>query len=230
MRDSMIFYRSFYEALQGLPLEQKGLIYDAIFNYGLNQELTELEGISKTVFTLIKPQLDANLKRFENGKKGGRKKEVENQKETKKEPKQNQTESKTKANNNNNVNNNLNVNNNTFTKSKQKALEFNLPDNFNSETFLNAWNEWKEYKSKEHKFKYKSPISEAKQLNQLVNDSEKNVNLAVEMINNAIVKGWKGIYKLDNKNVKNGAKQPITKKSRDEQYNEYINSLLQGDK
>ena len=55
---------------------------------------------------LCKPQIDANNRRFENGKKGGRR----NQTETKTEPKQNQTETKTEPNVNVNVNDNVNVN------------------------------------------------------------------------------------------------------------------------
>lgn len=221
MRDSFIFYRSFYESIKELPADQQSEVYTAVFEYSLNQNEVELSGITKAIFTLIKPQLDANLKRYANGSKGGRPKKEE----TKTKPKNNLKETKQKPNVNANVNVNENKNEN---KNIKKGLEFNLPEEFNNEKFLNAWSEWKEYKSKEHKFKYKSPISEAKQLNQLVNDSEKNVNLAVEMINNAIVKGWKGIYKLD-KTKENGSKQPITKKSRDQQYNEYINSLLSRD-
>lgn len=107
MRDSLIFYRSFYESIKELPLEAQTQVYNAIFEYSLNLEEVELSGIAKAVFTLIKPQLDANIKRYENGKKGGRKK-VE--KETKQEPNPNQKETKTKANYNDNVNDNVNIN------------------------------------------------------------------------------------------------------------------------
>lgn len=105
-RDSLIFYRSFYEAIKELPEEFKAKVYEAIFEYSLNFNQVHLEGLPSTIFKLIKPQLDANNKRFENGKKGGRKK----QEETKEEPKVNQNETKTEANNNVNVNNNNNVN------------------------------------------------------------------------------------------------------------------------
>lgn len=112
MRDSMIFYRSFYEAIKELPLDVQAKVYYAIFEYSLNFNEVVLEGLPKTIFTLIKPQLDANNKRFENGKKGGRKKVDNNQTDTKSEPKQNQTETKTEPNNNVNVNDNVNDNDN----------------------------------------------------------------------------------------------------------------------
>ena len=93
MRDSIIFYRSFYEAINELPPDVQAKVYSAIFEYSLNFKEVVLEGLPKTIFTLIKPQLDANNKRFENGKK----EVVKNQKKTKKKPKQNQKQTKKKT-------------------------------------------------------------------------------------------------------------------------------------
>ena len=92
MRNSFIFYRSFYESIKELTPEQQSEVYTAVFEYSLNQNEVELSGISKAIFTLIKPQLDANLKRYENGSKGGRPKKEETKtkpKITKKKPKLN---------------------------------------------------------------------------------------------------------------------------------------------
>ncbi len=97
-RDSFIFYRSFYESIKELPEENQLEVYKAISNYALNQEEFELTGISKAIFSLIKPQLDANYKKYENGK----------QKKSKTEAKQKQSRSKTGT----NVNENVNVNDN----------------------------------------------------------------------------------------------------------------------
>lgn len=58
MRDSFIFYRSFYEALIELENDDKLAVYEAIADYSLNQNLTELKGVAKAIFTLIKPQID----------------------------------------------------------------------------------------------------------------------------------------------------------------------------
>lgn len=107
MRDSTIFYRSFYESIQELPLDSQAKIYNAIFNYSLNGQSSELSGIESAIFTLIKPQLDANNKRYENGKKPKTK-----PKESEIEAKQKQELSKTEANKNVNVNDNVNKNKN----------------------------------------------------------------------------------------------------------------------
>jgi len=110
MRDTMIIYRSFYEAIKELPKENQADIWNAVYELGLNANEVELQGISKTIFTLIKPQIDANLKRFENGKKPKTK-----QTKSKEEAKPKQELSEVEANNNNNNNNkkNNNKNNNT---------------------------------------------------------------------------------------------------------------------
>jgi hypothetical protein len=73
MRDSFIFYRSFYEATQYLEKEQKADLFDAISNYALNQEQVKLDNVCSALFSLIKPQLDANYSKYLNGKKKAKK-------------------------------------------------------------------------------------------------------------------------------------------------------------
>lgn len=70
-RDSILFYRSFYEAIRGLQKDIQLEIYTAIMEYGLNGNLTEnLKPVARGMFALIKPVIDNNNVRFENGKKG----------------------------------------------------------------------------------------------------------------------------------------------------------------
>ena len=107
MRDSFIFYRSFYEAIKDLPRDIQGEIYTAIMEYSLyGKETDNLKPVARSIFTLIKPQIDVNNKRFDNGCKGGR----PLKKETKEKPSNNQKETKEKPNKNYNVNDNNNDN------------------------------------------------------------------------------------------------------------------------
>ena len=72
MRDSFVFYRSFYEAIRELPRDVQGEIYTAIMEYSLyGRETENLKPIARSVFVLIKPTLDANNARYLNAKKGG---------------------------------------------------------------------------------------------------------------------------------------------------------------
>lgn len=71
-KESFVFYRSFYEAIEDLDDKEKIEVYTAICELSLNKKEIELKGIAKTIFKLIKPQIIANNERYENGKKGGR--------------------------------------------------------------------------------------------------------------------------------------------------------------
>ena len=106
MRDSFIFYRSFFESFDGLSKKDKLLLFDAICNYALNDIEPQLNGVPLAMFKLLKPQVDANTRRYENGLKGGRPRKTETK------PKQNQKETKPKRNDNVNVNDNVNDNDN----------------------------------------------------------------------------------------------------------------------
>lgn len=71
MQDSMIFYKSFFDAINNV--DDKGVqlqVYKAIFEFSLLEQEPKLEGLAYTLFILIKPQLKANLKRREDGAKG----------------------------------------------------------------------------------------------------------------------------------------------------------------
>lgn len=71
--DGFIFYSSFLEATKDLDNEQFGAVMRAITEYGINGTVPEsMDPITKIVFTLVRPQIDANTKRREDGAKGGR--------------------------------------------------------------------------------------------------------------------------------------------------------------
>jgi len=135
----MLIYRSFYEAIKELKKEDQADVWAAVHEYGLNRNEIDLKGISKTIFTLIKPQLEANLKRFENGSKAKRK----------------QSKSKTKANNNNNNNNNNNVNNISIVD-KQKNFLNKLKvyqNDFDKDLLNNFYLYWSEANEKTKKLR-----------------------------------------------------------------------------
>lgn len=69
-RDGFVFYRSFFEALNCLDDEEAFLCFKAITKYALDGEETELKGAAKALFISVKPQIDANNKRYLDGQKG----------------------------------------------------------------------------------------------------------------------------------------------------------------
>jgi hypothetical protein len=76
MRDSFVFYASFYEAISNLPGETQLEVYNALCKYALLGELPEASPIAKAMLTVMRPAVDAASARYEasvaNGKKGGR--------------------------------------------------------------------------------------------------------------------------------------------------------------
>lgn len=90
---NLIFYGSYYEAIKELPESEQGKVYKAIMDYAMEKIEPKLVGIPKAIFTLIRPTLDASIKNYENGKKGGRPKtEIETELQTETE-----TQSKTQT-------------------------------------------------------------------------------------------------------------------------------------
>lgn len=70
-RNSFCFYRSFYDAIKALPKKYQAQALDAVLTYGLDGiEPTDADGVIQAIFALIRPQIDANNKRYTNGKKG----------------------------------------------------------------------------------------------------------------------------------------------------------------
>ena len=110
MRDSFIFYESFYSGIRELNPEDQLEIYTAIFEYQFEEKEPQLTGIKKAIWSLIKPQLDANNDRYENGLKGGRPKKDTEKEETKKT--NGYENKKPNDNDNDNVNDNENDNEN----------------------------------------------------------------------------------------------------------------------
>lgn len=149
-RDSMIFYRSFYESLNGLDSVIKAEVYDAIFSYGLDfTDPTFTNEIARALFTLIKPQLDANLKRFNNGLKPKTK-----QVESKTEAKPKQIESEPEANVNVNVNDNVNNKNIQDRKNKFYDSLTVFVSEFPKEMIRDFFNYWSEHGTNDKKMRF----------------------------------------------------------------------------
>lgn len=142
MRDSFVFYKSFYEAIETLPKTKKVYLYNAIVRFALFSEEPKLDGALQGMFNLIKPQLNANLTRYENGKKGGR---PRNQKETEEKPNNNQKKTESEPNVNVNVNDNVNGNVNV----NVNGLGFSTPTL--EQLFDFALEEFSNYKEKDLK-------------------------------------------------------------------------------
>lgn len=162
-RESFVFYRSFRDAFNALDKDVRLRMYEAVIDYGLDLVEPHFEGIEKVLWTLIRPQLEANNKRFENGCKGGnpnfkkgqpnpyylkgeknKKNNIkDNQKITEKQPKDNQKITERLPNVNENVNENVNINTkeiNSFGSTSPNAKIDSQEPKIDFLRILESWN------------------------------------------------------------------------------------------
>lgn len=72
-----------------------------------------------------------------------------------------------------------------------------------SEDFQKHWDLWKQYKAQDHRFTFKSAMSEQAGLNELVDLSDGDEQEAARIINRSIAQGWKGLFRI-HKSKKDG--------------------------
>jgi len=90
---------------------------------------------------------------------------------------------------------------------------------FDSENFQKQWNLWREYKSKEHRFQYKTPQSEQAALNQLVKLGGEREDVCIAIIHQSMANGWKGFFELKNQSHGNKKFDPDRVSRALEKYN-----------
>lgn len=95
---SFVFYESFRDASRNLDDATRLALYEAIMDYSLyGEEPDEGNPIAAAMFKLVRPVLDINAKRRENGRNGGRPASTDNQEASKPEPENEKAEPETEA-------------------------------------------------------------------------------------------------------------------------------------
>jgi hypothetical protein len=82
---------------------------------------------------------------------------------------------------------------------------------------VEIWDEWKEYKFQHFKFKYKTIQSEQAAFDSLVELSEKNFEIAKEIVKQSMANGWKGFFLL-----KNSQNKTLSRQSNDNPYQQQL--------
>ena len=190
-RDSILFYRSFYESISKCPPETQLTLYNAIFDYGLNRNIPTFNGVPNQPFVEaiwcgIRPQIDANHQKFINGCKGGAPTGSKNNpdgRRGKNKPRTNQELTTNKPNDNDNDNDNVS----SSRKSGEKDLTLPYPDNAE---FVNTWNELRQ----QPKWRRKTVTALQKSLSQL---GPYPVEFVIELMNDAIAGGYQGVVFAD---------------------------------
>lgn len=183
-RDSFVFYRSFYNSIIRCPEDVQLTLFRAVGDYALNLVEPKFEAMDhgpflEAIWGGIKPQLDANMRRYINGCKGGCPKGVRNNPNGRRGKGINQELTKNKPNENVNENENENVKNKEALKMPFESLEF-----------LQTWNELVQ----QPKWRGKTRTALQKNLDRL---SKFDEQFAIELMNTAIANGWQGLVFQD---------------------------------
>lgn len=197
MRDSFVFYRSFYEALKEMDKNVQADCLMALAQYALDGDMPALTPEVRMFMTLAKQQIDANNQKFVNGSKGGRPKRINNQTETKTELKENQTETgiKQKEKNKNTPLNPQEEKNKIYppltpkgvvppNKKSPKKLSFS--DVLDWESLFDYWESWKKGG------RYKNAESRGRMLAKLKELTGNDFDLAKRAICHCVDSGYQG--------------------------------------
>ena len=188
----MVIYRSFYDAIKELPEKNQLEILKQIFEFGLDGIESELTGISKTIWILIKPNLEANRTKWESGCKAKKK-----QSRSKAEAKSKQEASETEANVDVDVDvdENEDVNEDGKGNVKVKKEIFDLSVYQDYAPIIRKWIDYK----KTLKESYKSQMTLDIFVRKLKDLSGDNILIADSIIEQSMAYQWKGIFTLQNK-------------------------------
>ena len=69
---NFLFYRSFYEAIKEFSDADRLALYDALCNFAFENQETEFTGMKKAIFSMTTPLIEASIKNYKKGVKGGR--------------------------------------------------------------------------------------------------------------------------------------------------------------
>lgn len=225
MKDSFVFYKSFFEAIEKLPEECQLEAYRSITKLALFGEDEEPTGLASIVYIMAKPQIEANFEKYENGRKGGAPKgnknakrkqpmvELENNQKqpvvdlvvSEKQPpvefKNNKKQPNVNVNVNDNVNDNDNVNANDagcFKKNNDEEISDAVLGYSKKESLRKALFSYVDMRKQMGVYTIDSFILTLKRLDSLSSDDKEKEEILMESVRNS----WKDIYELKNRKAK----------------------------
>jgi hypothetical protein len=142
-KDSYVFYRSFSKTIRKMADSEQLKAYHMLEDYALDRKFpTKLSRQLDMFFDMAQPQLDANYKRFVNGRLGGAPKGNKNAKKTTKNNQEQPKNNQKQPNENENVNENVNGGGTQPPPTIGQVVEFFKQNNLqsNPETFF-SYNE-----------------------------------------------------------------------------------------
>lgn len=238
-QESFVFYRSFYEAVKEFDKDIIADLMIGLCSYALDDEIIEFDNnIAKSLFVLIKPQIDANKVKRLNGSSGGRPRKNESipeEKEIKKPPvfKNDKNKKPPVINSHDeikppvfknalekkpNVNVNVNVNDNVIKEKINKKEKSDVIDTFDS--VINGFTN--EPALKQRLFEYVSMRQKIKKgytanalrlnLNNLKKYGGSDLNKMISIVEQSIGRSYMDFYPLNGSSYSNDQKTSVIPK------------------
>ena len=165
-RESMLIYKSFIDVSEQLSDEDYRKFWNAIFRFGIyGEEIQKFNNpVIDALMTLISPLIKANIKNYENGKKGGAPRGNKNaEKTTQKQPRVKSGLNKKTTQKQGNVNDTVtDTVNDTVTDNDTDNDNVTVTVNVNKEEcpyvdengIITDWDKFQEWKSKHPRWKW----------------------------------------------------------------------------
>jgi len=214
-KKSFLLYTDLIYTIKQLPDEKAGQLFKFILSYVNDEHPTTDDLILNLTFEPIKQQFKRDLIKYEVKREGYAKAgrasaEARKQSKVINETKQTLTDSTNVK--NVEIETPEPVKSNPIPKAKpvkkdppiktskaKDQISVKLP--FETLTFTKAWTDWKVFKLEQHGFKYKSDISEGLILRDLSKLAGGDEFKAIQLIELAIAKGWKGFHDSNSNNT-----------------------------
>ena len=191
IRDSFIFYRSFFEMAEQMNDQEQLSFFRAICQLALNGQEVQLSGMPKIAFIGAKPNILSNTTRYQNGKKGAEHGKKGGRPKTPRKPLENPSgvlENNPKETPNKDVNYNYNQNKNeNDNKNKNEKSEIIIPNFIDQILFDEFLQQRKKDKNPIEGLSLKLTLED---LGKWETERTGNANLAIR---NAIKGGWKSL-------------------------------------
>jgi hypothetical protein len=198
-KESFIIYKSFFGPISQLNDHQMGELFRAIFEYQINGKDVNHESEIFMAFQFFKNQFQIDLKKYEKvcekRSAAASKRWNANDANDAIASKRKEKDAKDADNDNDNDNEKDNDNGKDNEKDNGKEKDNELMNPF-SDGFLQFWEGWLQYKKEEFKFRFRSMKSQQISINGLHKLSEGDESIALKIIEQSIINGWKGFFEL----------------------------------
>ena len=199
-KESFIIYKSFYGPISQLNDHQMGQLFRAIFEFQIEGKEIDPGSEVFMAFQFFKNQFQIDLKKYEKvcekrSEAASKRWNANDAKDAKdaNASKRKQSNAKDADNDNDNENVNDYDYDNEIDNGKENDNEFLNPF---SDSFLQFWEGWLKYKKEEFKFRFKSIQSQQIAINGLHKLSNGDEGIALKIIEQSIINGWKGFFDL----------------------------------